>query len=807
MSSDISKVYLFLSERPNWKTEMDTDKDGTILKAECRDFLTANFDWASLEGWNGESSKQTDLINDFWKSIDTTKTGDMTGTIFKNKNALDSNEITNMNNKIEMYEILNDYTSTLSAPSVISNSTGWKQIVKQNLTNLTETFIKNGGIKEDLLAYLESMSENIQNKATADYIADEYLNNELKDFMKEYDYSYLEDQTLQGIISNYIQNIPEGNSIEEIESTVKSIVNAYLATAGVKENNAFDLSAYGYTVDETTKLNDLQKTYLTKTLQTVLENVKNAMGYENNKELYDNAVNDFINKVLSDAKFNDFETIKNYTYEMFTNSEQYKEVSDVVTAKELLKGDNLYNRVASEINQSLADLIKNDGKYLKVIKNIETELITKVKSGEFSVEGNLDTNAMLDWVIEQIQNRIMEFYENGLSNIEVNELNAVYDMLYNVAINEADADKSKEAQQNAAIKYCEALISKNSDKLKEAVINEFGEDWKNGIKNMYPSEIYAAMTRLKTNALKIDEEERRQIEEKENNEKISSAAQNISDCANNVKYSSVSTIINGQSTIHTEFGIDANGNIVFQEESTTLVFNTLAQKVKEEIKKSKEGITALNNIGGESILNKIIQAAWISAYNTYNSSTSNSTANFVSTVLDNIKNIMEKLKEHPELIKAYTEHTSYTDTSLTNGLTHYNTNTTIGNDENIIYKGGATVDANGVVHLQNTKDDPDYQVTMDELLHRLINKYSYIAPDTITNIFRNAQQEAIQICINNEHDCPYGTNNGSARVEDNDSKRDWSGKDSRDDDNFKIHMDELVQLTLYCFDKLLYVSL
>ena len=157
MSSDISKVYLFLSERPNWKTEMDTDKDGTILKAECRDFLTANFDWASLEGWNGESSKQTDLINDFWKSIDTTKTGDMTGTIFKNKNALDSNEITNMNNKIEMYEILNDYTSTLSAPSVISNSIGWKQIVKQNLTNLTETFIKNGGIKEDLLAYLESM--------------------------------------------------------------------------------------------------------------------------------------------------------------------------------------------------------------------------------------------------------------------------------------------------------------------------------------------------------------------------------------------------------------------------------------------------------------------------------------------------------------------------------------------------------------------------------------------------------------------------------------------------------------------------
>ena len=497
MSNEISRVYQFLAERPDWKTEMDTNNDGTILKSEFRDFLAAEFDWESLEGWNGETSKQTDLINEFWKNIDTTQTGNITGTNFKNKNALDSKEITNMNLKIEMYEILNDYTSTLSAPSVVSDSSRWKQSVNQSLANLTETFIKNGGVKEDLLAYLESVSEGVQNKTTADCVADEYLNTELKDFMKEYNYSYLEDKTLQGIISNYIQNIPEGSTAEDIKSTVQLIVDAYLATAGLKEDNAFDLGAYGYTVNDTTALNDLQKTYLTKTLQTAFENVQNEANYEANKELYDNAVNEYINNILSNAKFNDFETIKDYNYEMFTNSEQYKEVTDVVTAKELLKGDELYNRVASEINQSLADLIKNDGRYLDVMDDIEAELITQVTSGEFSVDGNLDTNAMLDWAVKQIQSRIMEFYENGLGDLSLSELNDLYDMLYIAANNEPDDDKSEQAHKDAANKYLDAISSKN-DLFKNAVESVFnGKSYKTTISELTPSQIKDKIDQVK----------------------------------------------------------------------------------------------------------------------------------------------------------------------------------------------------------------------------------------------------------------------------------------------------------------------
>ena len=91
------------------------------------------------------------------------------------------------------------------------------------------------------------------------------------------------------------------------------------------------------------------------------------------------------------------------------------------------------------------------------------------------------------------------------------------------------------------------------------------------------------------------------------------------------------------------------------------------------------------------------------------------------------------------------------------------------------------------------------------LLRRLKNKYSTISSDVITNVFRSAQQKALSIAQGNIKDCPYGTGKNHSRVED--TTRDWDGKDSRKTDDFYIDMDQLVQLTLYCFDKLLYQEL
>jgi len=56
----------------------------------------------------------------------------------------------------------------------------------------------------------------------------------------------------------------------------------------------------------------------------------------------------------------------------------------------------------------------------------------------------------------------------------------------------------------------------------------------------------------------------------------------------------------------------------------------------------------------------------------------------------------------------------------------------------------------------------------------------------------------------NKADCPYGTAKNKGRVED--SNKNWSDKDSRSGDGGKIEMSQIVQLTLYYFDKLLLSS-
>ena len=52
-------------------------------------------------------------------------------------------------------------------------------------------------------------------------------------------------------------------------------------------------------------------------------------------------------------------------------------------------------------------------------------------------------------------------------------------------------------------------------------------------------------------------------------------------------------------------------------------------------------------------------------------------------------------------------------------------------------------------------------------------------------------------------DCPYSTGNNNHFVEDGNNKN-WGGSDNRNGDGNVVNMDELVQMTLYYFDKALY---
>ena len=75
--------------------------------------------------------------------------------------------------------------------------------------------------------------------------------------------------------------------------------------------------------------------------------------------------------------------------------------------------------------------------------------------------------------------------------------------------------------------------------------------------------------------------------------------------------------------------------------------------------------------------------------------------------------------------------------------------------------------------------------------------------NTIADILIEAQKVAFDICINNRNDCPHGTANNKYGVDDFSIKA-WEGKNNRDNDSHEIEMNKLIELTLYCFDRILY---
>lgn len=496
MSNDISRVYQFLAKQGNWISAADTNGDGAIIKTEFRNFMEENFEW---DGETSDAGKN-DLINSFWNTIDTEQSGKISGTKLKNKNALDKDELETMGDKIEMYEILNEFTASITAPNVVSDTVNWKKSVSEGLGALIEPYIKNGGTPEELEAYLAEQAPAIEQKTTADYCANEYLKKEMGDFLKEYGYSYAEDGTLQNIIDTYIQNIPTDVSFEDIKDTVINIIDAYLSTAGLKDDNGFDLSEYGYSAADTSPLNDLQKSIIKKSLETSLEEIKNLENYEANSEIYDNAINEYINSILTDSEFGDFEEVKNYGVAEFEASEFYQTATNTIETKELFNSDELKTAISNEIGSSFAERISGimSGE-LEAYDNILNEAISKVQNGDFlTSSGELDKENLIDWIIDQLQSSMAEFYPNGLGDMPLKELNTTYDSLIQSAKEQEDAAQVK----NAAIMYCDALCDKSSA-LADAVKKVFGSDYETEINNLLTSEIETKMTELKAKALEI----------------------------------------------------------------------------------------------------------------------------------------------------------------------------------------------------------------------------------------------------------------------------------------------------------------
>lgn len=500
MSNDVSsKVYLFLAKQGDWATAADKNGDGTVIKSEFRQYMENNYEW------NGEdASAKSDLINQFWKEIDTKQSGKLNKKL-NNKGALDKNEINTMNNKIQMYEILNNFTSnSIEVPSVVQDRTNWKKSVAESLANKVDAYISSNKSADNLEAYLQEISPEIERKATADYCANQYLNTEMKDIVKEYGYSYADDSTLQGMIDNYISQLSANSgeipSDEEINETVINIINEYLSTAGLKDSAGFDLSQYGYTANDNSPLNDLQKSIIKSNLQKNLQDISKESDYETYKSLYDDAINQFIESKLADGKFADFATLQNYGIAEFENSDNYKSVKKAVSVKAYIDSADFKSAISSAVSSAFADRISNvmTGE-VPAYDTLISDIMTKAQNGEFdNADGSLNTEKMQKYIIEQVKSNIAEFYPNGLGDMSLDDLSTMYDALVEAAREKNDAAKVKEA----AISYCQA-VSKKSTTLAQAVKDVFGAGYAATINKMLSGEIDSKMTELKAKVNEI----------------------------------------------------------------------------------------------------------------------------------------------------------------------------------------------------------------------------------------------------------------------------------------------------------------
>lgn len=507
---DTSKVYLFLSQNKDWQSVADTTGDGRVIKSEFRQYMLGNFDW------NGEdASAKTDLINAFWKEIDTVRGGKITGagTTLNNKGTLDDSELNNLNEKIEMYDTLNTFIKdNVSAPNVVSDKTGWKQSVSESLTNLAKQYItaNKKATVETLKEYLAEQLKLSENKTTADYCATQYLSKDMKSVLSGIDYAYGDDNTLKSMINNYISTLSKDAentpSAEEIQQTVESIIDEYFATAGLTESDGnVDLSKYGYAISDdkaSQPLNDLQKAIIKSNMQSSLSDITKESDYNTYKSLYDEAVNSYIEEILSKGNFANFEEIQGYGITEFVNeSTQYKSVKKAIEVQSYVESDEFKNALSTQISSSLSDLIFKGMKSERPesYNTLISEVIEKVKNGDFEDgAGYLDKAEMQKYIISSIKSNLAEYYQNGFSDMSLDELGTLYDRLVEAAKENDSADDLK----SAAISYCNA-ISKKSTTLAQAVKDVFGAGYANAINNMKSYEVESKMTELKAKVEEI----------------------------------------------------------------------------------------------------------------------------------------------------------------------------------------------------------------------------------------------------------------------------------------------------------------
>ena len=513
MANDISKLYQFLGTLGDWKTKMDKNEDGTIIKYEFRDFMNnSDFEW---DGTPTDSEKNS-IIDQFWAKLDTNRANTkISGTNKRNKNALDNNEINTMQETICIYENLNTYTSNLTAPTGV-DAAAWKKSVSESLANLTETFIKEGGKADDLAAYLDEQIEKVEARTTADQYA-VAIAKEYKSQLNDYDlYS---DSTFKSFLDAYIDakinNASEADdvpSVEDIKAEISNIAKAYVSTSEGEAPSLLEAEPYNYKQDDSSALNGLQIAKIKNEVAPTLEAaVKTEANYEAYKDAFDAALSSYLEEEIGKLNYSNFAeflgngTVPSLTMETFKSSEAYKTVTNTITINQTMDNisadGELYKQLKTSYGEDFANRVMNDSKYITAMQDIKNAAIEKMKNGEYNTNGAFDSTKLVADLVKQLGSNIQSFYPNGLGDLELDDLNTVYGSFVKAASQETDSQAELQKRRDAAIMYCDALYSKSA--YKSAVTDVFGKDYKKAINNMLPSEIATKITELQEKATEV----------------------------------------------------------------------------------------------------------------------------------------------------------------------------------------------------------------------------------------------------------------------------------------------------------------
>ncbi len=579
----------------------------------------------------------------------------------------------------------------------------------------------------------------------------------------------------------------QGIGAEELRAPIAEVADSIVAVCkeAINYKNSFQV---GYSYDAEGNINFTTGSDAEKVFNTILEKLKSK-----------------INRYAADSleKFGGESALK------YLLQAAWVEASSETTYNSAANTNDFINKIMTNLDSILAKIATNpeyrayyvddcykDSNLTNGLPHINEQNINYSNPEEYDTgEVHLDDDAS-DKKFQETMNALLENIYNKYPNIDKTVLKELFLKAQNNALIKAN-DIPVDSTINTKSRWTGTLTgSAEMSELVDLVLYHFDKLFKAAAKDTtFAARTEDAPSRSSSSS-----------QTAERNSDIKDGAAGILNSVDDVADSIVAVCkeaIGYKETIHTEFGVDNGGNIVFQEESTTTVFNTILDKLKSKI--SRNATDALEKLGGEEVLKQLLQAAWITTYNSFNSSQSNNTTDFINKVMQNLEKMLNKLQTNPEYLEVFTQRVSYADRALTSGLKHYNTKTTAGDDERIKYSGEPTIYADGTVHIANTTDDNDYQTTMSALLNNLLNKYSSLETDVVTSVFQKAQLAALKTLRSNTSDCPYGTGNNSHRVED--LNKNWGGKDNRKGDDYYIDMDQLVQMTLYYFDKLIYAEL